>query len=180
MFTILKNKLNSWNIQLLVRKSKYYLYLILLKDLLLVFIAGIIYYFTDYLYLKLWIQPNFFYFLVLCALIFYVYFKIVVDIVSYFYNLLVLDQGKLYTFKLWLFFHESIDVIELYRVQEIKAKKEGFWCVLLNVWNLHIVEQKDKEKIIYFLDNPDYIESILEDCKEKIIAYRFKLDNSSS
>jgi len=63
-------------------------------------------------------------------------------------------------------------MIEIYRVQEIKALTNWFIRVLLNVWELHLVEQKDKEKIIHNLDNPEKIAKIIENIKIELVKKR--------
>ena len=87
---------------------------------------------------------------------------------------MILTQKSIYKFKVWLFFSEDISMVEIYRIQEIKSTTDGFIRILLNIWDLHLVEQKDKEKIIHNLDNPQQIAKKIEEIKVNLIRLRRK------
>ena len=63
-------------------------------------------------------------------------------------------------------------MVEIYRIQEIKAFTNWFLRVLFNVGELHLVEQKDKEKIIHNIDNPEKIAKIIENIKVELVQKR--------
>ena len=107
-------------------------------------------------------------------LIIWGYFSSIVPLTKYFFDFLIITDQYVYKYKIGLFFTEDMSIVELYRIQEVKAYSDGFFRVLLDIWDLHLVEQKDKEKIIHWIDHPNQVAKVIEEMKNKAIENRFK------
>ena len=157
-----------------VRKSKWLLTLVILKIifiwLLLIFILN----FFGYLLRTVWHELDFTIILISYLLVMWWYFSSIIPLTKYFFDFLIITDNYVYRYKIGLFFTDDLSVVELYRIQEVKANSEGFFKVLLDIGNLHLVEQKDKEKIIHWIDHPNEIAKIIEEMKNKAIKNRFK------
>lgn len=171
MKSFIKN-VKKWNIKIFIRKSIFLLILIIFKISILLILEIIILYSIHLMINSLWKEFDLLFISLLYIWSITIYFIIIIWLTFYFYSVVIISDSKVYKLKLWLLFYEDIDVVELYRVQEIKAQKEWLFHVLLNIWNLHLVEQKDREKIIHFIDNPEKVEAILEKSKENIVYKR--------
>ena len=158
----------------IVRKSKWLLLLIIIKILVITIFSLLVLIFFSHTIQKYGkdIAPS----LVAIAyfIIFWGYFSSIISITRYFFDILLITPAIIYKFKIGLFLTEDISMVEIYRIQEIKAFTHGFIRVLLNVWELHLVEQKDKEKIIHNIDNPEKVAKIIENIKLELIKKRRK------
>jgi len=167
------DKIHSWEKVYLVRKSKWLFFVIILKILLFLFLTlGALYILniintkTNDEFLQLEIISMY-------AVLLVSYVSIISAIVTYFYNVIIITNKWIYKIKLWLFFNEEIDIIDLYKVQEIKSQTKWFFQVFLNVWELHLVEQKDTEKIIHFIDSPEEVARIIKWVQHKLVETRY-------
>jgi hypothetical protein len=158
---------------MLIRKSKWLFLLITLKNILFLLLSiWAVLFFSDLLHRNIE-ELKIVSIIIVYLVLFISFFGIIISLVSYFYAVTIVTWKSIYRLRLWLLFFEDIDAIDLYRIQEIKAHKEWFLDVLLNVGNLHLVDQKDREIIIHFIDKPEEVVKILEWLKEKLVQERF-------
>ena len=163
-----------------VRKSKWLLFLITLKIIFIIFLLIFVFHFFWFLIKKFGteIEPTLI--LISYLLVIWWYFSSIIPITKYFFNFLIITENYVYKYKIWLFFTEDMSIVELYRIQEVKAYSDGFFRVLLDIWDLHLVEQKDKEKIIHWIDHPNQVAKIIEEMKNKAIKNRFKINKKEN
>jgi len=167
------DKINNWEKVYFVRKSKWIFLLIILKVIIFFILSILILYFLSSISWKLWNEFKYVEIWLLYLILFISYIAIITSIVGYFYNVFIVTNKWIYKFRLWLFFTEDVDIIDLYKVQEIKSKSEWFINVLLNIGELHLVEQKDSEKIIHFIDSPEKIAQIIKWVQHKLVEKRY-------
>jgi len=157
-----------------VRKSKWLLALIILKIILIFFLLVFILKFFGYLIGNFWKELGPTILIISYLLIIWGYFSSIIPLTKYFFDFLIITENYVYKYKIGLFFTEDMSIVELYRIQEVKAYSDWFFRVLLDIGDLHLVEQKDKEKIIHWIDHPNEIAKIIEEMKNKAIKNRFK------
>ena len=150
------------------RKSKRILLLIFLQVLVIILFtifALIIFY---HIIKHAWKEIIYTLLIISYFIIIWWYFSSIIPLIRYFFDILIIADKNIYKFKIWPFFIEDISIIEIYRIQEIKAFTNGFFKVLFNVWELHLVQQNDENEIIHNLDNPKKIAKIIEERKNEI------------
>jgi len=177
MQTIIENTINK-NKSYLVRKSKMVLFGIIFKIIFELTLASFLVWAMHH-FIKLVPDFKYVWLIVIYIIVIITYFSILISIIRYFYDVLIINKKEVYRIKIWLFLVEDIDVVDLYRVQEIKARMEWFIWVLLNIWDLHLVEQKDREKVVKLLDNPEKIAEIIKHIQEQLIKKRFNIEEEN-
>ena len=175
MIETLIESISNWEKEYLIRKSKWLLLLTLLKLIIILIVSWIIIYFAYLLSLKGSNEFMSIEIVLIYSSLFFSYFAIVTSLTRYFYNLTIVTHKGLYKFNIGIFSIEDMDIVDLYRIQEIKAHNDGIIQVLLNIWELHLVEQKDREKIIHNIDNPKKAANIIEKIKNKVIIKRHSI-----
>jgi len=148
---------NFWNIYV-IRKSKWLLLLILLKIFILItFFIIILYWIVKFSNTinSNWLTDTIIFMVYILS--FFIYFNIIISLTSYFYDLIIIDNKSLYHFKLWLLFKENVYIIDLYMVQEVDSQIKWVTNVILNVWEVNIIELKDRITTFHFIDNPQEI-----------------------
>ena len=172
MKTIIK-KIHNWEEEYLVRKSKYLFFLIVLKVFFLILFSVLILQFATIVWnnANWWIKI--FEIIIIYILLIRFYISLTRSVVNYFYDLVIISNKWVYKLKLWLFLSENTEIVDLYKIQEIKAHTEWIVSVLLNIWDLHLVEQKDTEKIVHFIDNPEFIANIIRWVQHHLIQQRY-------
>jgi len=156
----------------LVRKSKWLLLLIILKIIIITLFLLLVLLFFYHLIKHFWKEISIPLIIIAYFLVFWGYFSSIISLTRYFFDILLITDKTIYKFKIGLFFSEDISMVEIYRIQEIKAFTNWFLRVLFNVGELHLVEQKDKEKIIHNIDNPEKIAKIIENIKVELVQKR--------
>ncbi len=116
--------------------------------------------------------------LLLYILTTFIYLNIIFSIVFYFYDIIIIDHKSVYRFKLWLLLSEYVYILDLYRIQEVDSHVDGILHVLLNIWELHIIEQNDKENKVHFLDNPQKVAHKIREFQYEFIEKRKKNINN--
>lgn len=157
-----------------VRRSKWLFALIILK---IIFIFGLlifILHFLGHLISIFWKEISYTILLICYLLAGWWYFSSIIPLTTYFFDFIIITDDYVYRYKIWLFFTEDMSIVELYRIQEVKAYSNWFFRVLFDIGDLHLVEQKDKEKIIHWIDHPNQVAKIIEKMKDKAIQKRFK------
>ncbi len=155
-----------------VRKSKWILVLVILKIIFILWFTSLVLFFFHHITKYLWNEliPGVIVISYIIVIIWYL--SSIISLARYFFDLLIITDNIIYQFKMWLFLIEDISIIEIYRIQEIKSYTRWFIRVLLKVWDIHLVEQKDKEKIIYNIDSPKQVAKNIERIKLNIIEKR--------
>ncbi len=170
--------------QILLRKSKWILLMIILRAIILWIILWIIIYWFIVLTYNIsseniWFKHTWWMILIFCII--YYFSTIISWFVWYYYDVVIWTPQKLYRFKLWLFFSDTVDVIELYRVQEMESKMDNFIKIFLNVWDLILIEPNDLKKIIHWIDQPKKVVLKFQELKDKFMEERktVKLENKN-
>lgn len=102
-------------------------------------------------------------------LTFFVYFEIIISLTNYFYDIIIIDNKSIHRFRLWLLFKEYVFILDLYMIQEVDSHLTGFISVLLNVWELNILELKDRVTTIHFIDNPQKVAKNIRELQYKFV-----------
>ena len=153
-----------------IRKSKWILALVLLKSIFFLSFLVIILYWIAYFSSDIK-QHNLtnIVILFLYILLFSIYLEIIISIARYYYDILIIDNKSIYRFKLWILFKEYIFIIDLYMIQEVDSHISGILNVLLNIWELNIIELKDRITTIHFLDDPQKIVHNIRESQYKYV-----------
>lgn len=186
MFNIFDWVDEEGNSHFLIRKSKWKLILIILRVIFFMLIFIIFWWWVfkikEVLHNEFYFVESFFG-IALLALMFYYFIRFIVRIVSYFYDVFVVWEDKIYKFKVGFWFKENIEIIELYRVQEIRAVCDKFTHVLFDVGHVVLVENTQKERVIHRIDKPKQVVSDIQSVKDKLIArrrYKTNVENSKA
>jgi len=171
----------EWERELLLRKSKWLLYVVFLKVIFFMLLLWALWYLVSLMSsvsqqsdLKDWIG--------IIILFFMLHFFIgsIVWFVRYFYDVVVCSSDKLIRVKLWLINKDTIDSIELYRIQEMEVMMDWFFRIIFNVWDIGFVELNDQRKIIHWIDKPKRVMLLIQEIKDKLIKEKwvmnFKVD----
>lgn len=164
-----------------IRKSKWLLVLIVLKTIILISFLSIVLYWLVSLSteIKEHSLTSIVIFL-LYILTFFIYVNIIFPIVFYFYDIVIINHKSIYRFKLWLLFSEYVYILDLYKIQEVDSHVDGMLHVILNIWELHLIELNDKENKIHFLDNPQEIAHNIRELQYKFVDKKTTVDNRFS
>lgn len=157
----------------LKRKSKYLVLLIALKIFALIALLILALYFIIFFHNKtqkyeLWIISV----ILLYFFMWFIYLNIILSISNYFYNVVIITNRSIYYFKLWMLMSEYVYIYNLYKIQEVNSNINWFLKVILNIWELSLIEWNDRENKIHFLDDPQNLTHIIRDRQKKIREYR--------
>lgn len=152
------------------RKSKYLLFLIILKILILVILMIAALYLMVIFHNKtqeydLWIIVI----ILVYIFIWFIYLNIIFSITNYFYNVMIITHKSIYHFKLWLLMSEYVYIYDLYKIQEVNSNINWFLNVILNIWEVSLIEWNDKENKIHFLDDPQALTHIIRNNQKKFV-----------
>lgn len=166
--------LEEW---LLVRKSFWLLFVYILRSVFLIlFISLLIYWFTYFISTLpegLFLLKVFLWFIILLWIILTL-LTIISWIVLFHFDIVICSDQKIFRFKLWLFFKDNVDIIELYRIQEVRVNMSNFIKILLNIWDIRLIEPNDIVKEVHRLDEPKRVALAISKEKDKLIARRRK------
>jgi len=153
-----------------IRKSKWILTIIILKTITLFMFLILILILIIHFYSKITCTslPDIF-ILLYWILLIIIYNVIIIDLSRYFYDIIIINNKSVYHFKFWVLFKEYVFIMDLYRIQEVDSHINGILGVLLNVWDINIIELQDKIITIHFIDNPQKIVHKIRELQYKFV-----------
>ena len=177
---ILKTNFEDWNNEVLIRKSKWIFFFIVMKMIFSLLLIIVLAYLMWYL-----LQNNSsndqqlkdLVWVIILILMMYFFSASIIWFIRYFFDVIICTHDKVRRVKLWLFYRDNIDVIELYRVQEMEVVMDWFFRILFNVWDICLIEQNDMKKIIHWIDSPKKVVFLIQDIKDTHIRNRHKVQN---
>lgn len=168
-------KSQNWGIEYVVRKSKWLLILYIIKVIILISLLFLI----AYLSLKLkynYLENNLdaiyitnLIWIIVWILIIYILLKSILIFVKFFYSVEIINETEIYKINMGLFFVDNISITNISNIQEVKAVTKWLIRVLLWISDVHIVEQRDIEKVIHTVDEWKKIADIITSFKDKLV-----------
>ncbi len=170
---ILQWKWSNGGVEYIVRKSIWLLVLYVIKIVLLLLIL----FFLSYMSLKLKdyvSNPNALYIVYMTwiwiwLLGLYIWLKSILSFIIFFYWLEIINETKIYKLNIWIFHVDDISVTNISNIQEVKSVCKWFFRILFWISDVHIIEQRDTEKIIHFVDNGKHIVDLISDFKDRLV-----------
>ena len=164
---------HDWTVEYIIRKSIWLLVLYILKFVILLFILlGIAFlsfklksYVENedaiYLIYILWILVR--------LLMLYIFIRAMIVFIKFFYWVEIINETKIYKLNIWIFHIENISITNISNIQEVKAVTTGFLRVIFWISDVHIIEQRDKEEILHFIDEWKKVADIISWFKDKLV-----------
>jgi hypothetical protein len=169
----------EWDSEYIIRKSKWLLYLYILKLSFLFLLSFLLIYFNIKLKDYIWINSidklfivNFIWILLWIFLI-YASIKWVLYFIIFFYELEILCKDKIYKLNIWIFHKDDISVINLSNIQEVKSVIGWFFRTLFQISDIELIEQRDEVKVIHFVDNWKDIVKLITELKDNMNNTKF-------
>ncbi len=170
---------NDGGVEYIVRKSTWLLVLYVIKVILLLLIL----FFLSYLSLKLkdYISnPDAIYIVYMIwvwiwLLGLYIWLKSILSFIIFFYSLEIINETKIYKLNIGIFHVDNISVINISNIQESKSVCEWFLRILFWISDIHIIEQRDIEKVIHFVDNGKQIIDIISNFKDRLVKWKISI-----
>ena len=89
--------------------------------------------------------------------------------IKFFYWVEIINETKIYKLNIWIFHVENISITNISNIQEVKAVTTGFLRVIFWISDVHIIEQRDKEEILHFIDEWKKVADIISWFKDKLV-----------
>ncbi len=105
-------------------------------------------------------------------LLFYVFISAIVYFIKFFYWVEIINETKIYKLNIWIFHMENIAITNISNIQEVRAETNWFLKVIFWVSNVHIIEQRDKEEILHFIDNGQKVTDIISSFKDDLVRWK--------
>jgi ABC-type multidrug transport system fused ATPase/permease subunit len=177
---IIKWVWKDWSNEYIIRKSRWLLFLYILKLSFLFLLSFLLIYFNIKLKDYIWIDSpdklfivNFMWILLWIFLV-YASIKWVLYFIIFFYELEIICKDKIYKLNIWIFRKDDISVVNLLNIQEVKSITEWFFRTLFQISDIELVEQRDEIKVIHFVDDWKEIVKLITELKSKINNTNFE------
>jgi len=166
-------------VEYIVRKSTWLLVLYIIK---IIFFLGVIFW-VSFLSLKLkfyiWNSSNWentiinIMWILNLSLIIFIWIQSIITFIKFFYSLELINKTKVYKLNIWIFHIDNISIINIKNIQEVQSISKWFIRILFWISDIHLIEQRDQEKIIHFVDNWKIIADIITRFKDDMVKNRF-------
>ncbi|MBP8016600.1 hypothetical protein KAZ01_01195 [Candidatus Gracilibacteria bacterium] len=93
----------------------------------------------------------------------YAFFRIILQFIFYYNNLIIILKDKIIILKSSLVIRDDTEIISLWKVTKIDVYKNGFFKNILDYGNLVIEMQRSEVKTIHFLPKPHKAIQIIRD-----------------
>ncbi len=99
----------------------------------------------------------------------YIWIKSILSFIIFFYSLEIINETKIYKLNIWIFHIDTIAIINMSNIQEVKSVCNWFFRILIWLYDVHIIEQRDTEKIIYYVDDGKKIADLILKFKDNLV-----------
>jgi len=107
------------------------------------------------------------------SLIIFIWIQSIITFIKFFYSLELINKTKVYKLNIWIFHIDNISIINIKNIQEVQSISKWFIRILFWISDIHLIEQRDQEKIIHFVDNWKIIADIITRFKDDMVKNRF-------
>jgi len=178
---IISGTWNDGGVEYIVRKSTWLLVLYVIKVILflltLFFLSYLSFKLKDYISDKEAIYIVYMIWIWIWFLWLYIWLKSILAFIIFFYSLEIINETKIYKLNIGIFHVDNISVTNISNIQEVKSVCNWFFRILFWISDIHIIEQRDTEKIVHFVDNGKHIVDIMSDFKDKLVRNQTNLEN---
>lgn len=177
--TIFNRKRNEEEKELIVRKTRYILFIYFVMGIVVCALFGIIILWLLRLESstqQLWSFWYVFIWWSISALLIGILVAsgtVVMKSIAYFYSLVFIEKEKIIETTYSLFFRENVQIGELYRVMSIVSSQVGLLQSVLNYGSIHLYLQNDVTITLSFIPQPKRLVKRIEYFKERIIDERW-------